>query len=155
MPAPVVRETDAADDAEDAVGVLDRVGEALEGHTARAFRGNEAIGVLMEGTAAAAGREGLECGEAHVDEEVVGARNRGCEHQIGLAVGQGITREFDGVKGTGAGGVEGEGAIAEAEVQCPRGQKGGQPRREAIACVDAVGGAHAAPDLLGEVGETR
>ena len=155
MAASVVRKADAADNPEDAVGVLDRVLEALEGHASSALGGDEPVRVLVERPAAAGGREGLERGEAHVDEEVVGARDRGREHQIGAAIGQRIAGELDRVERTGAGGIQRERAVGEAEIQGPGGQKRGESRGKAVARVDTTRGPDAAPDLFGEVGQAR
>ena len=151
MSASVVRKADAADDPEDAVRIGDRVPEPLEGYAARTFRGHEAVGVPMERATLSGRREGLEGGEAHVDEQVVGTRDRGREHDVGLARGERVAGKLDCVERARARGVEGKGPICEPEVQSAGGEEGGESGREAVARVDAVGGVSAAPDLFGEV----
>ena len=155
MASSVVREADAPDHAEDPVGIADGIAQSFEGHAARSLRGNQTVRVLVEGTAAARGREGLERGEPHVDEEIVGSRDRGREHEVRPLIGESVAGELDRVERTRAGGVQGEGAVDEAKVQGAGREERGQARGKSIPRIDAVGRTNTAPYLLREMREAR
>jgi hypothetical protein len=105
----------------------------------------------MERARLAGGRERLEGGEAHVDEEIVGPGHRGREHHVGAPVVERVACELDRVERTRAGGVQGHRGVAEAEIERARREERGEAGGKTIARVDAIGRVDAAPHLFREV----
>ncbi len=113
--ATVVGEADAADHPVDPVAVAARVGQTLEGDHPGALRRQETVGLGVERPALAALAEGLEGGEADVEEEIVGPVDGAGQDHVGGAVLELVAGDLERVEGAGAGAVEAKGPRTEAE----------------------------------------
>ncbi len=113
--APVVGQSHAANHAEDPIAGGARVLQTLEDDEAGPFRRQEPVGVAMKWAAASARRDRAQRREAGVQEEVIGAVDRARQHEIGAAVMQPVAGQLDGIERGRTGGVEREGARAQAE----------------------------------------
>ncbi len=115
VPAAVVVDGAAPDDAEDPVAVGLGVGEAFEDDGGAALTAYVAVGPVVEGVAAAVGRERAEgvrrLGPAGGEVEV----DASGEGDGGLAQPQAGAGEVDGDQGGGLGGVHGEAGAAQPE----------------------------------------
>ena len=99
----------------DPVAVRAGVLEALEGDEGGSFGGDQAVRTGMEGAASAGRTHGVECGEPHVDEEVVGGVDAACEGEVRLVVCELLAGDSDCVERAGAGGVEAQHMGAEIQ----------------------------------------
>ena len=103
----------------------DRVVEAPQRDEAASLGGHEAVGVAVERPRPAAAAQRLERGEAHVDEQVVGAVDGSGEHEVGDAVVQPIAGQLDRVQAARTGRVERERAGAQTRAPVRAAARGG------------------------------
>ena len=75
-------------DGVDPVAVALGVGEPLEHHARDAFADDDAVGAVVEGTAAPRRRQRVGLREAHEGDGAVGAVHRADEHHVGVAAAQ-------------------------------------------------------------------
>ena len=115
LPLTVIGQTNPADNPVDVIPGGDGVFQSFEGDDAGALGGNQAVCFPVKGPAPATATEGLQHGEADVDDQIVCAVHPPRQHHVGPAILQLVAGQFDGIQGRSAGGIQGEGAGFQVE----------------------------------------
>ena len=126
----VVGEADAPHDGSDPISMLQCVGEALHYQNSGALAHHQAVTLVIEGRAAACGRDGQELGETHLGVQGVGPGQSTGEDGVEAAAPEGVDGELQGEEGRGARRVQAEPLPTEAQGPCQHG--GGKPGDPAV-----------------------